>query len=551
MDACYGRNLHGYSWADDDEDEFDMMAFRANAANFEYYNNSTSDETASDGDDEGEDDSSPATSPEDSDYDDSEYDEHDIPPRPSTPEPTLLAGARDYDEHDIPPRPSTPEPSFRGEDDEERDLPPRPFTPEPELPADASDWRMPPSDDAAEPPQAQPHSHKKLPGDPAFYLQTPFGYDIPPGLPPNTLYYLEYSGPWKPAYEELMWEGASSYAGAYRNIKVQRGVDGRKVMQLCGSPLRQEIKYEEANDAECEELEGDIWQDEAGVIEKWELEQGEAKGIKTFDVYKDGVEVEVAKGVQGDLLDGAGEKSDVAAAVATSSPANMAFEDELVDEAQKMGEVDSASAHDAGEPDSMHEEHEMGLFSDNESLTHSTTPESSVIVSTDDEIDVVKDSPFVLPLDEDCHQENDNVEEMQEVFSSTLPKIAPTKMKEEQEDQTNTSPRSAILGVGDDQPHYTAEKKMNPPPHALVSVTPTTHVKGLQSPATKETAAVKIIRPSNPPDSIPTSTPPRPRKDKEFSRRLETLYRIHHASKKHCRRLGSGILYALAHLPMS
>lgn len=527
MDACYGRNVHGYSWADDDDDDvFDIEAFKATAVNFEYYSSSTSgsDEAASDGIDDGEDSSSPTTSSEDSGNED--YDEHDIPPRPSTPEPTLLTGARDYDEHDSP--------LFRREDDDD-------------------DERKPSSHDAATTQATAPtpaHPHKKLPAPPAFYLQTPFEYDRPPGLPPNTLYYLEYSAPWKPAYEELVWEGASSYAGAYRDIKVQRAMDCRKTIQLFGSPLRREVKYEVAEDAYQEELEEDVWEDEVGMIGKWEIEQGEAKTGKTFAVYKDGGEIK--KAVEEDIEGSAREGSDVAAAVATPSPTKLTLEDGLAHKAQQTKELDSASADDGYElekRDSVHEEYDIGLFSDNESLSRSTTPESSVIVSTDDEIDVVKDSPFVLPLDEEHRQEDVEVTDTRDSLLSALPMIATTTTEEEQKDQMNTFPFSAVRSAWSQSAANITACGGNPPPYKVVLVTPITHVKGLKSPVLKDAAVNKIIRFTNSHDSTPTSTPPQVKKNEDLARHLETLYRIRQASKKHCRRLGSGILYALAHLP--
>ncbi|OAG10168.1 uncharacterized protein CC84DRAFT_1256057 [Paraphaeosphaeria sporulosa] len=481
MDACYGRNVCGYSWADDDDDEFDMEHFKATAANFEYYSNSASgsDEAASAGDKGDGDDSSPATHAKTSDGEDC-----------------------DYSDCDIPPRPSTPEPSFRGDDDDD-----------PGLPAHPLDWSMAPGDDVATTEaRAEAHAcpYKKLPAPPEFYLQVPFEYDRPPGLPPNTLHDLEYSAPWKPAYEALMFEDAHSYAGAYRNNKVQRGVDCRKMMLLRGSPLRQEVKYEEETDdawrqelelegtfqeeiqleeayQEDFDLEEDISLYEAATFERWEMEQAEEKKAKTFEVYKD--EIEAKMGVQGDIVGGARDESNVAIAVATSCPIIFTMADELAHEAQKAGDLGSASANDSRESkkhDSVHEEHDTSLFLNNENPSRSTTPESLAIASTDEEIDVVKDSPFFLPLDKEPCPENGDEDNMRDALSRTA-------MEEEQKDEIDAFFTSAVrsawsLSTANDTAHESSS------PHKLVVVLPIAHVKGLRGPVVEESAITKIIR---------------------------------------------------------
>jgi hypothetical protein len=533
MDTCYGRNIRGHSWADDDEDDFEMQAFTATAAKCEYYSSPTStvgsDEGASDGDD------NEKYSTCDEGVDEA-YEERDIPPRPSTPEPTLKNDARDCDDYDIPLRPSTPEPV---------------------LPSEPCSDNVA-TTQASQASQAYNHPPKKLSGDPAFYLQVPYPYDIPSGLPPNALHYLEYAAPWKPAYEELLWEqGVPTYSAAWRKIKVQRGVRGDKEMQFRGSPLSLEVKFEEAKDAYREELEADIWQDETGVIEEWEFEQGEVKGIEMFEVYRDQDEVEM--GTEEDIVDEAREVSDVAAAVASSSPTDFFCEEESVDQATKTEEDDLPSTTDgcgASKPkkhDSVyddHEEHYTALLSDEEGPRRSTTPDSSVTVSTDDEIEVVKISPLILPLVKECRQEADDAEEVRDSASSTLPINPTTTIEEKGGDQISTVPRVVALHADSAQADSTAEEKMDPLPHKLLPVTPITHVKGLKIPVMKQPAVIKIIRPSISPNSTPTQTPPRANKDEDLVRRLKTLYRIRHASKKHCRRLESGILHALAHLPM-
>jgi hypothetical protein len=543
MDTCYGRNIRGHSWADDDEDDFEMQAFTATAAKCEYYSSPTStvgsDEGASDGDD------NEKYSTCDEGVDEA-YEERDIPPRPSTPEPTLKNDARDCDDYDIPLRPSTPEPV---------------------LPSEPCSDNVA-TTQASQASQAYNHPPKKLSGDPAFYLQIPYPYDIPPGLPPNTLYYLEYAGPWKPAYEELLWEqDVPTYSAAWRKIKVQRGVRGDREMLLRGSPLSQEVEFEEGKDTYHEELEADLWQDEVGMVENWELEQGEAEEIETFDVYRDEDEVEMVH--EEDIVDDAQDVSEVTAVVAASFPISFVCEDELVNEAVATEEADLpstkvdtciATPFDEGcraskpqKHDSVHEdydEHYTGLSSDGESLTRSTTPESSVIVSTDDEVDVVKDSPFVLSLDEECPQQDDDVEERGDSLSSTLPTIPTTTFEEKWKEQITILPRAATLSASNDQVDSTAEEEMDPPPHKRLPVTRIAHAKGLKIPAMKEPTVIKIIRSINSPNSTPNPTPPPASKEGDLARRLQILYRIRHSSKKHCRRLGSGILLALAHLPM-
>ncbi|KAL1597882.1 hypothetical protein SLS60_008369 [Paraconiothyrium brasiliense] len=556
MDACYGKNIHGYSWADDDEDDFNMESSRATATTYGYYSTTTDDDNADDDDDEEQ----LAT---DADFDNAPtfeesgvlfHDDHDIPPRPATPEPTLRRGYNSDSDSD----------SDSDLDDEEHPLPPRPSTPEPTLPS------------------AAPQSFRKLPGGPAFYLQTPFPpeYWIPPGLPPNTLRYLDWKQG-RAAYEELLWE-AGGYFRGWRKVKEERGVGWGECMLLRGSGLRGEVRFEEEVETTLEEeLEGeDIWKDEEVVVEEW--------GSEVQDDIEEEGEVP-AKG-RDDENAGIGEKATVGVhgendmPMVVNDPSRIKFpcDDELTDERPKPEELTSSSptmdmdiptppdtdsnASGAEKRDSLHddsEDHDTGLFSDDEDAMHSTTPDSSVIVSTDDELEAVQDSRFIVPGQEKSMQVGDStekmlkelveglVEEAVDSLSATSSTDVGISMEEGRENRTHALPGILATDVQNSQVNGTTQEKKDPPLHALHTVTPIAHVKGLRLFAIEKVSAIMVAGPTNSHAKRKSSaTPSHPEKtDEDLARRLGTLYRIHQASKKHCHRTGSSVLHALARLP--
>ncbi|KAJ4352393.1 uncharacterized protein N0V89_007741 [Didymosphaeria variabile] len=536
MDACYGKNIHGYSWADDDEDDFDMEVVRAGASSCGYYGSpgsSFGDMGDDDKDAEGDDEDEEQTATDD-DFDNAPTvdetdalfrEELDIPPRPATPEPTLRRGGYNHDDEDT-------DSDSDSDDEDNHNL-------------------LPSHVPRTHPPSSSTQSRKKLPGPTSFYLQTP-SHQTTTSLPP-----------FRPT-RRTNWIGAGR---ASRRTRSYSGRLGKVYAGLAEGEGGEGVAFQEMMYEEREEE--DIWEDEAGVIEKWEGEMQDKTEVEVELSAQGGYEVKAntgedsPAGLRGEnvvplgtngvsRIEGTDDDGDLVEDVSSSS---------LVTDTRTAAPFESANDTSKAEKrgsDHDDSEHDTGLFSDDEDATHSTTPETSVIVSTDDELEAVEDSRFVInvPENEQRKQVDESMEEMlkelieglvDEVvdsLSGAAPSMAGVIVKAEEDSPDEVVPHV----VPEHHQHGTREEKASSPKAALVA-THTAHVKGLRKPIWNERAAMKMIRLNDAPETMVCATPPQGTNGEDAGRRLETLYRIRHASKTHCHRLGSGVLHALARLP--
>lgn len=372
--SCYGHNLVGRRWADD-EDEWDFETFKSNAAGIQHPNGNASDATV--------DDNGPTTATSDAlffDEDNNNYERNNSNEHGHGYEYNNNHKDSDYveDDRDYPPRPSTPEPGFYAEPDHA-------------IAAGEPDYA-----DGASPSYA---GHNRSYWAPL--LQVPYPYQMPPGFHPNTPYWLVNGKPGKVAKPELI-ENGGNYTEAWHKAKAWIGAKDGQVLWL--SPLRQEVKYshEEEQLAFAEEC----TESERRLSLKQELSPH----------YPD-VSPAVVKAEQsGDDMAGVSEEvSNSTGHLSLSNgavPITFTCEDELASEmpgaeehifsmeVQNTINIKTPDNQDDGaeleKRDSLLEHDETvvsGLFHEEEAPV---SPDSSVIVSTDEEMDVVQNSPLIL-----------------------------------------------------------------------------------------------------------------------------------------------------------
>ncbi|KAF1965330.1 hypothetical protein BU23DRAFT_627736 [Bimuria novae-zelandiae CBS 107.79] len=340
--SCYGHTIVGRSWADDDEDGWDAEASQAAAANFEYYPDTAVVSTVNS--------SSPAAADE---CDPTIGNENIPPPRPSTPEPTV------YDENTFALGPSTPEPTAENQ------------------------WQ-----------------------------------GVHPGFRPWPWQWLEFGKKGKEAYPELLCEG-SNYVVGWRNVRLQRGVPKNELMLYLPSPLHSEVDFDE------EEREPSLMDDVSDLELDLLAEQDLAPTPPDTLTLLPAVEHSGAEMIESDseiqtINRAQDDEEATSIALATSLVRvvlliKFTYEDELADQASETEDMSPASitlspfvaaiSEEQGDVprfekrDSVHEEPEITaaeLFSEREDGMSTVSLELSVIVSTDEEPDLVKDAPLIM-----------------------------------------------------------------------------------------------------------------------------------------------------------
>lgn len=621
-DACYGTNIRGFSWADDYEDEFDVEACRAKAAELGIDTKYSYGGSGEDSDDERG--RGPTVEEEEALFQDSD----DDVPQVGVPEPISVSGSGSVvlvaDEDDD---------GYEDEDDGTSSgtmsatatISTSTSTTTTISASASTTTTLTPTTTATNIPPPLPSRipipipipttfspHLKLPYHPSCYFQTPYPYYIPPGFHPSTPYDLECgrcTGP--PAHPQVFWEaGEAGYTRCWRAVRVMRGVKEGEMMMVAGSRLKFGENAEDGNNGEEIEIEGVEEAVEGGEEdevaealqeeEKVEEDGMSAVGHSTIEVTcadeMDGepeaedeasaptmAEIETGEGISEGVQEGPEEKEGDTSA-ASHFPIEFTCVDELADQESDTEDVDSARAEseveteeeipDCGDTsavdhytikftwsdeladeesesedenslsttpessvsslsilqwgdfkvekrDSVHDEtgkDEGYVFMEDENL-RSVSPESSVIVSTDDEMEVVEAIHLDVARCGQHGKEDDNIEEKADSVLNSW-------------EERN--------GIGN-----TVEQEVTAPLRKMRVVKNIAPVKGLRFGFPGEGPAVMGIGAGL--ASTPSSEEEAP--GQELARRLNILYRIRQASRKHFQQSGSGVFRALAQLP--
>lgn len=389
--SCYGHNILGSRWADDDDDEWDPQASTATANNVEYHASTPVGASA-------------AYSLEYSLTTAANVDCHNSAPMDASISDADIQVEAGCDGNDSGYASSTTSASTLC--NEEDDLPARPSTPEPTTENTHSTG----DDEAGEYHSSENDTTERGSINWAPLLRVPYDDDIHPGFHPMTPYWLAKGKPSTDAFPEVRWQ-FSGYSSGWHHLKRYHGLkDG---VPLFSSPLRNGFTPDEAESDTAEDLldletELSLAQDDET---DWDSLESEIEGLEAI------ISEECSKAVA--LSSGSACQDSEMKTFSPSHARNrimdtlkLTCEDELASESVAEDYIESAAQQATlenlppskdedlvarGKHDSVHEKNDdivPGLFDEDE---QPLSPVSSVVTSTDEEVDTVKKLPLVLP----------------------------------------------------------------------------------------------------------------------------------------------------------